>query len=111
MRNRDRVSFEELMTAQFSRLAEQAGKYIAQMSPRDRETILQNALDTAWSNYDSFNPTRTSLLVFWDDCLQEAVLLREFWVVRSFDRWALRRSNSLVAAGKLKVPEDENAEG
>ena len=106
-KHRDRIAFEELILSQFSRLAEQAGRYIDRLGGRDRETILQSALDAAWSNRDTFNPSKTSLLVYWDDCLQEAVLLREFWVVRHFDGWALRRSNGLVAAGRLKVPEND----
>lgn len=90
--------FVEMMTRTgvFARLAEQCGLYIGRMSNDDREAVLEIALGMAWTGADNFNPSAQSLLLYWDNCLTEAVRTRHIWMQRYGDKWYATTAEEIV---------------
>jgi hypothetical protein len=101
-----REDMRELMLSNFARLAEQAGVYISRMSNRDREIVLETALNLAFTLVDEYNPKKMSVLVYWDECLRGALRGRKTWRLRFFDRW--ESHDVLNFFGPIKMPSEDD---
>lgn len=77
----ERDAFEEVMAAHVARLMEFAKPYVSRLCGRDREAFLNDALEKAWGLRKEFNPHKSSLLLWWEKCLQHAALARSEWVL------------------------------
>lgn len=95
--DREFPPFKTMMLAQFSSLAERAGRFIARMCDRDRGIVLENALTLAWTLRDEFDPTTIDLVHYWDECLQGAIHMQRYWFVRGFDGWHRASSETICS--------------
>jgi hypothetical protein len=82
-------AFVDIMTrdAVFPRLAEQCGPYIGRLGNDDRTAVLAIALELAWEFSGEFDPTKQSLVSWWDACLRYAMGARTHWMCRFRQGW------------------------
>lgn len=78
-------AFCDMMTREptFARLVEQCGRYISRLSNDDREDVLKIALELAWEFNGDLDPTKKSIVMWWDSFLQYAMNTRTHWLCRS----------------------------
>ena len=78
----EREQFEDDMAAHIAALMDYAKPYVGRLSNGDRDYFIRTALEFAWDRHKQFNPEKTSLLRWWEECLHSAALTRKTWTLR-----------------------------
>lgn len=78
----EREAFENVMASHVAKLMDFARPYVGRLCRADSEYFVERALEEAWTRRDNFEPTKASLLMWWEGCLKAAALTRKAWCVQ-----------------------------